>query len=122
MSVAGGGNDWTYFDRLEKKKEKAAAAATGGVAAARYFHTCAFESSDECNRNVGVSCRALFQNKAKLGQDNAQDLDSLWTSHEGAISDISVMSSSKLSTAGLDGKIVVWDLPQLDIAMSSLGL
>jgi WD40 repeat protein len=69
-----------------------------------------------------VSCRALFQNKAKLGQDSALDMDSLWTSHEGAISSINTMGPGRLSTAGLDGNVVVWDLPQLDIAMASLGL
>lgn len=65
---------------------------------------------------------ALFQNKTSRGQDTKSEDDELWTSHESAISDIAVVSNSTISTAALDGRIVIWDLPTLNISLSSLGL
>lgn len=66
--------------------------------------------------------RALFQNKTARGQDAKSDDDELWTSHEGAITSISVINRTSISTTALDGRVIVWDLPGLNIAMASLGL
>ena len=98
--IAGDPSGWSFLDKLDKKKEKAKEAATGGVAAAR----------------------ALFQNKASRGQDSSSDGDKLWTAHEGTISDMALVSPSVVSTAALDGRVVLWNLPQLHIAMASMGL
>jgi hypothetical protein len=65
---------------------------------------------------------ALFQNKTARGQDGKADDDELWTSHESAITSIAVVNRTSISTSGLDGRIIVWDLPSLNIAMGSLGL
>mmetsp|Transcript_12105 Transcript_12105/g.12477 ORF Transcript_12105/g.12477 Transcript_12105/m.12477 type:complete len:376 (-) Transcript_12105:76-1203(-) len=100
MIFTSNGSNWTYFDRLEKRPEKAKDTNASGVAAAR----------------------ALFQNKTSRGQDTKSEDDELWTSHESAISDIAVVSNSTISTAALDGRIVIWDLPTLNISLSSLGL
>ncbi len=65
---------------------------------------------------------ALFQNKTARGQDTKADDDEIWTSHESAVSDMAQVSPNSISSAGLDGRIVVWDLPNLNLAMASLGL
>mmetsp|Transcript_1724 Transcript_1724/g.2701 ORF Transcript_1724/g.2701 Transcript_1724/m.2701 type:complete len:378 (+) Transcript_1724:70-1203(+) len=100
FTTSGDPSGWSFLDKLDKKKEKAKEAATGGVAAAR----------------------ALFQNKASRGQDSSSDGDKLWTAHEGTISDMALVSPSVVSTAALDGRVVLWNLPQLHIAMASMGL
>ena len=66
--------------------------------------------------------RALFQNKTTRGQEKKSDGDSHWTTHEGTLSGISLHSPSTLSTSALDGKLVLWDLPQLHLSMASLGI
>lgn len=86
----------------------------------------------DCNDGcICVVCciSALFQNKSSRGQDKANDGDTLWTSHESAItcmqdaslavpaksttfpSDVSV---TRVSTSGLDGALVTWNLPTLN--------
>lgn len=96
------GNEWAFFDALEKKKVTAAAASSdsGGFAASR----------------------ALFQNKTTRGQESATESDTLWTTHEAVITNIAAVNGSTVSTTGMDGRVVMWNLPQLEIAMSALGL
>lgn len=93
---------WEFSRLLEKRKVETAAAATGGVAAAR----------------------ALFQNKAKLGQDSKTEGDTLWTTHENTITCIQDASTdgslSRVSTSALDGAVVMWDL--LDNNFGALSL
>ena len=99
------GGEWNYSRRLDQQKEETqASAATGGVAAAR----------------------ALFQNKTTRGQDQKANNDTLWTKHENAITAINVCSSgkniTKISTSALDGRLVIWDLPSLEIDMGLLSI
>ena len=67
-------------------------------------------------------CRALFQNKTTRGQEKKSEGDSMWTTHEGMVSDISLPFPNTLCTTSLDGRVVLWDLPQMHIAMASLGI
>lgn len=99
------GGTWALNRRLDERKEDKAASATSGVSAAR----------------------ALFQNKTRSGQDAKADSDTLWTQHDNAITCIANASVSrgpvdKVSTSGLDGRLVIWDLPALDIQMASLAV
>ncbi len=99
------GGEWNYSRRLDQQKEETqASVATGGVAAAR----------------------ALFQNKTTRGQDQKANNDTLWTKHENAITAVNVCSSgkniTKISTSALDGRLVIWDLPSLEIDMGLLSI
>lgn len=67
-------------------------------------------------------CSALFQNKTTRGQEASSEGDALWTTHEGTVSDMCLHSPGKISTSSLDGKVVLWDLPQLHISMASMGI
>jgi actin related protein 2/3 complex, subunit 1A/1B len=95
---------WEFNRLLEVRKAEAATVATGGVAAAR----------------------ALFQNKSKLGQDAKADTDTLWTTHEDAITCMQNATAdssgvvARVSTSSLDGAVVVWDL--LDNSFGALNL
>lgn len=99
---------WSFFCHLDKEDSKAGAnsPAAGGVSAAR----------------------ELFKNKTARGQDNKNDTDTLRTLHERAITliqDASLKSTggvTRISTSSLDGKLIVWDLPALEIDMATLGL
>lgn len=77
----------------------------------------------------GVSAaRELFRNKTARGQDIKNDTDTLQTRHERAITliqDASLKAGrgvSRISTSSLDGKLIVWDLPALEIDMATLGI
>jgi len=98
---------WSFLQLLDQKREAAKSnAPASGVQAAR----------------------ALFQNKATRGQESKQEGDELWTKHENAITCIQRLGAStdptcsKFSTSALDGRLVVWDLPTLEIDMRALGL
>mmetsp|Transcript_6385 Transcript_6385/g.12261 ORF Transcript_6385/g.12261 Transcript_6385/m.12261 type:complete len:379 (-) Transcript_6385:2067-3203(-) len=95
-----GDGEWSFLDKLEKKKEEAVKESSSGFAASR----------------------ALFQNKTTRGQEAKSEGDSLWTTHEGTVSDICLHSPGKISTSALDGKVVMWALPELHISMASLGI
>jgi len=103
--------EWIYSRRLDQRVDDSAAAgggssAAGGVAAAR----------------------ALFQNKASRGQEKKADNDSLWTKHDGAITAMSNCTLpgqkyiNRVSTSALDGRLVIWDLPTLEIDLAQLSL
>jgi hypothetical protein len=79
----------------------------------------------------GVSAaRELFRNKTARAQDFKNDTDTLRTVHERAITllqDASPRGGKKagvtrISSSSLDGRLVEWDLPSLDIDMATLGL
>jgi len=96
--------EWGLYSKLDQRKEEAAAPAGGGS-------------------NSGVAAaRALFQNKAARGQEKKTEGDTLWTQHENAITGLSNAGIGgpnqvvrKVATSGLDGRLVLWDLPELDI-------
>ena len=100
------GGAWALNRKLDERKEEKSAGATSGVSAAR----------------------ALFQNKTRSGQDSKAESDMLWTQHDNAITCIASAAAAskgpvdKISTSGLDGRLVVWDLPALDIKMASLSV
>jgi hypothetical protein len=77
------------------------------------------------------AARELFRNKTSRGQDIKNDTDTLRTVHERAITvlqDATLPGTAKpgkvlrVSSSSLDGRLVVWDLPSLDIDMATLGL
>lgn len=85
------------------------------------------ETKKITNNNGVAAARAMFQNKATRGQDTKSDSDILWTKHENAITGISAVSKTPkevniISTSALDGRLVFWDLPSLEINMSSLDI
>lgn len=99
---------WSFFCHLDKEDAKSSAnsPAAGGVSAAR----------------------ELFKNKTARGQDNKNDTDTIRTLHERAITLIQDASPkagagvTRISTSSLDGKLIEWDLPALEIDMATLGL
>jgi hypothetical protein len=103
---------WSFFCHMDKEDGKSGAnspAVTGGVSAAR----------------------ELFKNKTARGQDLKTDTDTLKTLHERAITLIQDASLdrkvggggvSRISTSSLDGKLIVWDLPSLELDMATLGI
>lgn len=103
-----GSGEWSFNRRLDQRVEEVASAssAAGGVAAAR----------------------ALFQNKASRGQEKKADNDTLWTKHENSITGLVECTApgqkyiTKVSTSGLDGRLVVWDLPALELDMAALSV
>lgn len=121
-AVVGGGHDmnplvfsadssgiWSFLRRLDEKSTGAAksAVATSSMATAR----------------------AMFQAKTTRGQTSSGGAGKdLWTQHANAIVGMEGMGRAgdatclKLSTCGLDGRIVVWEIPTLDIDMQALGL
>jgi actin related protein 2/3 complex subunit 1A/1B len=105
--TADGSGNWSFLQLLDQKTEAAKTnAPTSGVQAAR----------------------ALFQNKTSRGQESKAEGDELWTKHENAITCIQRMGRStdptctRFSTSALDGRVVVWDLPTLQIDMRALSL
>lgn len=93
--------EWSYFDTIDKKAGvEAAAAPVSGASAARQ----------------------LFQSKTARGQDSKTESDGLKTRHEGCITCMSRVGPTTYSTSGLDGFLIMWDLPALEISMASLGL
>lgn len=98
--------EWSLFDTLDKNSKagnKTGSSSTGSVS----------------------SARELFQNKTIRGQET-KDKNTLTTVHERLITDMRIASTgaklTSLSTTGLDGNLVVWNLPSLELSMSALGL
>eukprot|EP01035_Chromulina_nebulosa_P019078 gene19078-24904_t len=94
---------WTFFSFIDQKKATESSSTSSGVAAAR----------------------AMFQNKVTRGQDSKSDADIIKTKHESAITGLTIASSpnkpiSKIATSALDGRLVLWDLPTLDINLNKL--
>jgi len=97
--------EWSFFTHVDKEfsKTNTAVASTSGISAAR----------------------DMFQSKTKLGQNSKQEGDTLRTVHERPITclqNASPKGANAVSTSGLDGKLIVWNLPQLEINMASLGI
>lgn len=99
--------EWTHFDHLDKNNKK--------------------KVKDNGAGTVTSNARALFQNKTERGQESKDDSDTLTTTHERAVTSIRAVVVSeggvtKISTTSMDGKLVMWDLPSLEISMSALGM
>jgi actin related protein 2/3 complex subunit 1A/1B len=62
---------------------------------------------------TGGNARSFFQNKSTMGSETATDDQALPTRHQNAISVVKRLDANTLSTTGLDGNIVVWDLRKL---------
>jgi len=77
---------WAYTRNLDEKKAAGAAKSTAGARAA-------FQ---------------MFQNKVETGQENKTE--ELITKHKSTISYVQVLSASSVSTTGLDGRLVFWNL------------
>jgi len=96
--------DWSYFDVLDKPKALEAAVSTNATSAAR----------------------ELFKSKTTRGQDAKAENDELKSAHESTITCICNASTAgkghMISTSGLDGKLVIWNLPSLEIDFARLGL
>lgn len=112
--TAGAAGTWSFFCHVDNKTSKAgapAAASTDSVSAAR----------------------ELFKRKTTHGQDLKDDSDTLKTRHERAITSLrdaspagssssSTGSITTISTSSLDGKLILWDLPALEINMAAMGV
>jgi WD40 repeat protein len=86
------------------------------------------ERGEEADSQDSVAAaRALFKLKSSRGQDAKADNDTLWTKHESAITGLSIVSPltqdpTVIATSALDGRVVVWDLPLLDVDMGGLSI
>lgn len=97
------------------------------------FH-CYLDSSDasstagDTEQSNTSRARELFKAKTIRGQDVKSDTDVLKTKHERAINSIREASNdggrtiSTLSTSSVDGKLIVWNLENLDVNFSQLTL
>lgn len=99
---------WSFNSVLDKTDEKSAAA------------------SDEGTSSVSRA-RELFKSKTVRGQDIKADTDTLKTKHERLITHIRNAGPARgkvstVSTTGMDGKLVMWNLSSLDAAFSKLSL
>lgn len=101
--------DWQFFTHVDKAADKPASSPAGS--------------------SSGVSAaRELFKNKTVRGQESKQDSDTLKTKHERAITVLrnatpnSSGTVSTVSTSSLDGKLILWNLPGLEIDMATLGM
>eukprot|EP00617_Octactis_speculum_P015452 CAMPEP_0185766288 /NCGR_PEP_ID=MMETSP1174-20130828/35823_1 /TAXON_ID=35687 /ORGANISM="Dictyocha speculum, Strain CCMP1381" /LENGTH=300 /DNA_ID=CAMNT_0028449875 /DNA_START=147 /DNA_END=1049 /DNA_ORIENTATION=- len=78
---------WAFKDFLDKKSEVAEVKqATSGAA----------------------SARAMFQNKAKTGQNKKEDNSNSWQKHLSPITCMQQLQSGGISTSALDGRLTVW--------------
>jgi len=67
-------------------------------------------------RNTGKATGTvanMWKNRTQMGTENASDDQELPTRHQNCISVLRKMDNNTLSTTGLDGNIVVWDLRKL---------
>ena len=73
-----------------------------------------------------AAARSLFKSKARLGQDRKADTDHIWTQHENTITGLGIANVggkvTKISTSGFDGRLVLWQLSDLNLDMSALRL
>ena len=95
---------WGFVDFVQKK-ESVKQATSDGVAAAR----------------------AMFKSKSEKGQDIKGDSDAVWTKHESSITGLAIASPlneepTVISTSALDGKVVIWDLPLLEVDVGTMSI
>lgn len=105
LFALGGGGEWAFVENVDKKKEAATAAKSSAFAASR----------------------AMFASKAKTGTSDGGGSASVWTKHQGAITDLQPYSApggsvSAFSTVGTDGRLVVWDLRKCGVDAAALRL
>merc|ERR1711871_864393 len=63
------------------------------------------------NTSGAAAARALFKAKTELGQSlSSKDKDNLSTTHSRPISTLCSIGGGRFSTAGFEGKLVVWDV------------
>jgi hypothetical protein len=98
------GGQWNLLGKLEEQAKQTVAAEATATAAAR----------------------ALFQSKAKLGQEKKTDSDVLKTQHENMVTGLSIANTgnsvSRISTTSFDGKLVIWQLSDLSLDLAALRL
>jgi len=82
------GDSW----KLDKQLDKGVAAKTGDL-----------------------SAKDKFQNMAKLGSADAAGDRTLDTRHQNCVSIIRIIDNKTLSTSGLDGNLIVWPFPSLQL-------
>ena len=99
---------WSFHSRVDREAENTAT-----------------ETADQSNVS---KARELFRNKTVRGQEGKTDSDTLKTKHDRAISDMRVASNdgsaqiTQVSTSGLDGRLVIWNLPSIEAQFSKLGI
>lgn len=107
-------NQWSLYCTLEKDSVLPLSASAAGAP---------LQSENSVSK-----ARELFKSKTIRGQDFKAESDALKTTHERLINCLNDATTvrgkgvSVISTSGLDGKLVTWSLPQLDIAFSSLAI
>lgn len=98
---------WTFHSRVDREDQ------TG--------------STDAAEASNVSKARELFRNKTVRGQDLKADSDTLKTKHERAITSLrdATPNGGKIthvSTTGLDGKLIVWNLPSIEVQFANLGI
>jgi hypothetical protein len=102
---------WSFHSRVDREKE-------GGLAS----------TSNDADQSNAAKARELFRNKTVRGQDVKNESDNLKTKHERAISCLCNASASSakgithVSSSGLDGKLIVWNLPSIETNFANLGI
>ncbi len=99
---------WAYHSVLDKADDKSASA------------------SDENTSSVSRA-RELFKSKTVRGQDIKADADVLKTKHERLITHIRHAGPARgkittVSTTGMDGRLVTWNLSSLESSFAKLSL
>lgn len=86
-------------------------------------------STDAAETSNVSRARELFRNKTVRGQDLKADTDTLKTKHERAITSLRDATTggnngkiTHLSSTGLDGKLVIWNLPSIELQFANLGI
>jgi actin related protein 2/3 complex subunit 1A/1B len=64
-------------------------------------------------KGSGGTARSFFVNKTSMGSETATDDQVLHTRHQNAISVIKRLDNNTMTTSGVDGNLVVWDLRKL---------
>jgi len=99
---------WSFHSRLDRESDSAA-------------------SADAVEASAVSKARELFKSKSRTGQDARADSDTLKTKHERPITCLRNSSQNNgkitsVSTSGLDGKLIVWNLPSIEVNFANLGI
>ncbi len=127
-----GGGEWTLAGPLEEKPAKetkpaasAAGGGGGGIASARAM----FEKSSGGGGGGAGGGRGGGSSGSSSGGSGRKE-DSSWKAHKSAVTALSVHGVSKapasgvptLSSTGMDGRLVLWDLTKVPIPAAALGV
>jgi actin related protein 2/3 complex subunit 1A/1B len=102
---------WSFHSRVDREAE----AGTG-------------ENSPTSDQSAVSKARELFKNKTTRGQEGKTDSDTLRTKHDRAITCLANATAdptakiTQVSSSGLDGRLVIWNLPSIEVGFANLGI